>query len=233
MGTTISLPAMLKPRTLCVGALVAVLALVATACDSSGADEATTSTSESVPAESSTTTTPPPVTSIPSDSIPGSSSASIAPEVANRMRADIGVIILDVEESRGLPFLAVPTVTILDEAEFTQRVNEQLVIELDAEELDDQGIAHVTFVEDLVDLVDLVPARMVRNRPVSLLREFQLGGLTSRRDLGAEAELSLVVPHRFLVVLDLDPPKYDPDLAATGFGHAVSWLFSKSGNAEK
>jgi hypothetical protein len=138
MGSTTSLPAMLKPRTVVVVALVGVLALVATACDSSGADETTTTTSEPATGESSTTTTAPPVTSIPSDSIPGSSSASIAPEVADRMRADIGVIILDVEESRGLPFLAVPTVTILDEAEFTARVNEQLVTELDVEEIDSQ-----------------------------------------------------------------------------------------------
>ena len=51
------------------------------------------------------------------------------------MRSDIGVIILDVEESRGLPFLEVPTITILDEAEFTERVNADLRADIDQEEL--------------------------------------------------------------------------------------------------
>jgi len=45
------------------------------------------------------------------------------------------VIILDVEESRGLPFLEVPTITILDEAEFTERVNADLRADIDQEEL--------------------------------------------------------------------------------------------------
>lgn len=51
------------------------------------------------------------------------------------MRADIGEQILQVEESRGLPFLEIPTVTILDEAAFTARVNATLEEDLDEEEV--------------------------------------------------------------------------------------------------
>ncbi len=118
-------------------ALVAVLlalALVATACDS-GSDASSTSTGATGSETSSTTTTVPPVTSIPPDSVPGTASASIPPEVEAQMRSDIGVIILDVEESRGLPFLEVPTITILDEAEFTERVNTMLRNDIDQDEI--------------------------------------------------------------------------------------------------
>lgn len=52
------------------------------------------------------------------------------------MRAQIGVLILDVEENRGLPFLTVPTVTILDEADFSVRVRAVLEEDLDQEEMD-------------------------------------------------------------------------------------------------
>ena len=118
--------------------LIVVLALIAAACDSSddGSDTTTaTSTDEAGTASSSTTTTVPPASSIPPESVPGTASGSIPADVEAQMRSDIGVIILDVEESRGLPFIEVPTVTILDEAEFTERVNALLRSELDPEEL--------------------------------------------------------------------------------------------------
>jgi hypothetical protein len=121
---------------------IVVLALTAAACDSSDDGSATTtatSTDEAGTAPSSTTTTIPPASSIPPESVPGTASGSIPADVEAQMRSDIGVIILDVEESRGLPFIAVPTVTILDEAEFTERVNALLRNELDPEEVAGQG----------------------------------------------------------------------------------------------
>jgi hypothetical protein len=119
-------------------AIVLAFSLVAAACDSSG-DATTTSVSTEGGSTSTTaavaTTTVQPVTSIPPESVPGGNSDSIPPEVADRMRSDIGVIILDVEESRGLPFLEIPIITILDEAEFTDRVNTMLREDLDEEEI--------------------------------------------------------------------------------------------------
>jgi hypothetical protein len=51
------------------------------------------------------------------------------------MREEIGVLILDAEESRGLPFLSVPVITILDQAAFTERVNTDLTAALAEEDL--------------------------------------------------------------------------------------------------
>lgn len=117
-------------------AVATVISLVGVACDSSGGS----STSTSAPAVSTssteaTTTTQSPLTSIPPDSIPGETSPSIAPEVAAAMRADIGVIMLDIEEDRGLPFLEIPTVTILDTTDFTARVRSTLEDDLDRDEI--------------------------------------------------------------------------------------------------
>lgn len=118
--------------------LLVVLALAAAACDTSGDStttvapvEGSTSTTDQV----DTTTTEAPVTSLPAESLPGSNSPSIPDDVARQMRAQIGTILLDVEESRALPFLEVPTVTILDEADFTARVAEVIEEDLDTDEL--------------------------------------------------------------------------------------------------
>ena len=51
------------------------------------------------------------------------------------MRQEIGVLILDAEESRSLPFLSVPTITILDQEAFTERVNSDLKADLAEEDL--------------------------------------------------------------------------------------------------
>jgi len=116
-------------------AIVMVLALVAAACDSSEESSSTVAVETTTSSVAVTTTTEAPLTSIPSGSIPGETSESISPEIAAAMRADIGVIMLDVEESRGLPFLEIPTVTILDEADFTARVRSTLEEDLDQEEI--------------------------------------------------------------------------------------------------
>ena len=126
----------MKIRSAIIPVLVA-LALVAGACDGSGGDNTvTTDTGSTETSEATTTTTSvAPVTSIPADSIPGTNSPSIPDDVARQMREQIGVIILDVEESRALPFLEVPTITILDEDAFSARVNQQVAEDLDSDEL--------------------------------------------------------------------------------------------------
>ena len=117
-----------------IAVLVLAVALIAAACDSSSSSSTTQEPSDSsVAAE--TTTTAAPLTSLPQDAIPGTNSPSISPEVAAEMREEIGVLILDAEESRGLPFLSIPTITILDQAEFTERVNTDLKADLAEEDL--------------------------------------------------------------------------------------------------
>jgi hypothetical protein len=121
------------PRRL-IAILVIVVALIASACDSSSTPSTTGEvSSSSVAAE--TTTTAASLSSLPQDAIPGTNSQSISPEIAAEMRSQIGVLILDAEESRGLPFLAVPTITILDQAAFTERVNTDLRADLAEEDL--------------------------------------------------------------------------------------------------
>ena len=51
------------------------------------------------------------------------------------MRAELGGLMVEAEQVRGLPFIATPTVVILDEAEFTQRVSDLFSEDLDQEEL--------------------------------------------------------------------------------------------------
>lgn len=141
-------------------AVIAILiALVGAACDDSGA--ATTSTAPpegSTSSTEATTTTEAPLTSVPPGSIPGETSASISPELAASMRAEIGVIMLDIEESRGLPFLELPAVTILDETDFSARVRSTMEEELDAEEIaGDQAIYELLgMLDGSVDLFDLL-----------------------------------------------------------------------------
>ncbi|MGI9585503.1 MAG: hypothetical protein ACR2N7_07905 [Acidimicrobiia bacterium] len=117
-------------------AIISSFALVVGACDSSGGASSTTTAGDGPGTTgASTATTVAPISTIPPDSIPGTNSDSISPEVAAQMRTDIGVIMLQVEETRGLPFLEIPTVTILDEAAFTARVSSDLDEELDPDEV--------------------------------------------------------------------------------------------------
>ncbi len=146
-------------RRLSVACVLLLVTLVGSACDASGeAPDATTVPGSSTTEADSTTTTSAPATSIPPDSIPGTNSASIPDSVAASMRAQIGVIILDVEESRALPFLEIPTVTILDQEEFTARVNSQLEEDLDDEEIatQDAMFTLLGMLDEDVDLRDLL-----------------------------------------------------------------------------
>lgn len=65
---------------------------------------------------------------------------------------------LDVEESRGLPFLEIPTVTILDETDFTARVRSTFEEDLDKEEIaGDQAIFELLgMLDGSTDLYQLI-----------------------------------------------------------------------------
>ena len=67
--------------------------------------------------------------------IPGTASDSIDPAVVEGIRAELAGLMVEAEQVRGLPFIATPTVTILDEAEFTQRVSDLVAEDLDEEDL--------------------------------------------------------------------------------------------------
>ncbi|MEN8040902.1 MAG: hypothetical protein ABFR95_05305 [Actinomycetota bacterium] len=114
--------------------LAASVVLLVAACDSSGGGN-TTTTGAPATTTLATTTTAAPLTSIPTGSIPGESSPSIPSDIAEAMRAEIGVLMLDVEESRGLPFLEIPTVTILDSTDFSARVRTTMEEDLDPVEV--------------------------------------------------------------------------------------------------
>ena len=116
--------------------LILALSLIATACSPEADPTTTTSTLVTTTTvddvgQSSTTTVIP---DIPI-SVPGTASESIDPAVVEEMRDDLGELMVEAEQVRGLPFIATPTVVILDDAEFTQRVSVLVTEDLDEEEL--------------------------------------------------------------------------------------------------
>lgn len=136
-------------------ALVALLALAMAACDNSS-DASTTSTSTGPDGSTATssTTTSAPITELDPSDIPGTHSPSITDEADAMMREEIGVLILEAEESRALPFLSIPTVTILDDAEFQARVEEIIAGDLDPVEIaaDEAFFRLLGMLDDDVDL---------------------------------------------------------------------------------
>ena len=148
--------------------LALVVALVASACDNGGDGASSSTTASGGEATSTTsgpeTTTTTVLTSLPPGALPGTNSPSIPDDVAASMREDIGVMVLEVEEARGLPFLEIPTVTILDEAEFTARVNRQLEEDIDADE-----IANLEALYKLLGMLD--PDDDLRSMLVALYTE--------------------------------------------------------------
>ncbi len=118
--------------------LVFGFTLVVAACTSS--TEPTTTLDLPSPIDTTTTTAPPPdattSTTIGTVEIPGTASESLDPGVVDQMREELAALMVQAEEVRGLPFLSVPTVVILDEAEFTERVGA-----IFAEELDEADMA--------------------------------------------------------------------------------------------
>ncbi|MEA2009769.1 MAG: hypothetical protein U9N78_03615, partial [Actinomycetota bacterium] len=117
--------------------LVVAFSLIATACSPDADPTTTTATSTLVTTtttgdtNTSTTTTPPDV----SISVPGTASESIDPAIVEEMRSELATLMVEAEQVRGLPFIATPTVIILDDAEFTQRVSDLVAEDLNQEEL--------------------------------------------------------------------------------------------------
>lgn len=127
------------PRALRLLVVALVLVLVGAACES-GVSEPTTATGGATTTAPVVTTTTL-LTSIPPGSIPGATSPSISQEVAQALRHEIGMLVLEVEEARRLPYLRIPTVTILDETDFAARVRTSMEEDLDPVELaGDQAI---------------------------------------------------------------------------------------------
>ncbi len=125
---------MIKARLLIV---IGVAALGLAAC-TNGADDTTTSTVESPSTTTSTTMTQPDettTTTIEPVVVPGSASDSLDPFVVERIQRELLELMAEAAETRGLPFLSVPTVVILDEAEFTERVAGLIAEDLVEEDL--------------------------------------------------------------------------------------------------
>lgn len=143
-GSLSGVPRHLPSRLLTV--FVVVLTLLVAAC-SPDADPTTTSTTAATTTEggqsstttsggaqdsTTTTTTAPPDVTI---SVPGTASESIDPAVVEEMRSELASLMVEAEQVRGIPFIATPTVVILDEAEFSQRVSDLVAEDLNEEEL--------------------------------------------------------------------------------------------------
>ncbi|MGB9357772.1 MAG: hypothetical protein WCC01_04365 [Acidimicrobiia bacterium] len=139
--------------------LVVVLALIGAAC-SPEADPTTTSTASTttVAGDDSTSTTGATSTTDVTISVPGTASESIDPAVVEEMRTELALLMVESEQVRGLPFIATPTVVILDEAEFSQRVSEVVAEDLDQEELaiDSNFFAMLGMLEPGTDLYQLL-----------------------------------------------------------------------------
>ena len=119
-----------------IAGLVLVLSLIAAAC-SPGAEPTTTAstlvtTTPSDADQQTTTTTAAPDVSI---SVPGTASDSIDSAIVEEMHSELAELMIEAEQVRGIPFIATPSVVILDDAEFKQRVADVVAEELDEEEL--------------------------------------------------------------------------------------------------
>ncbi len=102
-----------------------------------GGDEDSTTTTGGGGQDSTTTTTA--ASSQVTISVPGTASESIDPAVVEDMRSELAQLMVEAEQVRGIPFIATPTVVILDETEFSQRVSELVAEDLDEEELATDG----------------------------------------------------------------------------------------------
>ncbi len=117
-------------------ALVVAVLLAVSACDNSSDTTSTNATDTTIGDPTApTTTTRPPLEAIPGSDIPGDHSPSISDDIDMAMRDEIGGLMIEAEVSRSLPWLAVPTVTILDATEFTSRVQTDVAAELDPVEI--------------------------------------------------------------------------------------------------
>jgi len=114
--------------------LVLAIALVAAACSPGADPTSTTSTPVTTTTDSSettTSTTAPEVTI----SVPVTASESIDQAVVDEMQAELAELMVEAEQVRGLPFIATPTVEILDDAAFSQRVADLVSEDLSEDDL--------------------------------------------------------------------------------------------------
>jgi hypothetical protein len=127
---------------------------VATTADGGGQDPTTTAAGGGPDSTTTTTAATPDVTM----SVPGTASESIDPEVVDEMRSELAALMVEAEQVRGIPFIAIPTVVILDEAEFSQRVSDLVAEDLDQEELatDSDFYAMLGMLEPGTDLYQLL-----------------------------------------------------------------------------
>ena len=141
-------------------ALVLALMLIGAACSPDADPTATASTAAPTTntAGDSTTTTSGVTTTQVAISVPGTASDSIDPAVVEEMRAELAGLMVEAEQVRGLPFIATPTVVILDEAEFSQRVSDLVSDELDPAELAVDGgfYSMLGMLEPGIDLHELL-----------------------------------------------------------------------------
>jgi len=111
-----------------------------------------------VAGEASTSTTSATPSTQVAISVPGTASESIDPAIVEEMRSELALLMVEAEQVRGIPFIATPTVVILDEAEFSQRVSEVVAEDLDREELavDSDFFAMLGMLEPGTDLYQLL-----------------------------------------------------------------------------
>ncbi len=125
------------------------------ACTPGGSDTTTTapetgsSSTDSTEPTPSTTTLP-----VSPTTVTGTASESLDPAVVQRMRKEVAELVALTEEIRGLPFLQIPAVAILDEEEFTANVATLIAEDLDEAEtlIDDRFFTMMGMLDPDVDL---------------------------------------------------------------------------------
>jgi hypothetical protein len=151
--TSGSLPGVTTTR---VSLVLTAFALAVSACTGGAGTTATTPPSSGDP--SSTTAQPDTTTTtVATLEVPITASDSLDDVVVERMRRDLAEIMVETEEVRGLPFLSVPTVVILDQVDFTARVAEVIAEELDEEDMaiDSRFLSLLGMVPEGTDLYGL------------------------------------------------------------------------------
>jgi hypothetical protein len=123
-----------------------------------GVEDSTTTTTTTTGGGQDETTTTTTMVSDVTISVPGTASESIDPAIVDEMRTELAALMVEAEQVRGIPFIATPTVVILDEAEFSQRVSEIVAEDLEEEELatDSDFFAMLGMLEPGTDLYQLL-----------------------------------------------------------------------------
>jgi len=103
-----------------------------------------------------------------------------------------------------------------DDAAVLEFVVAREPVRLDPAHLDGEGVSGLAFVHHLVQMIEPVPAGMVRDGVVAFFGKPALHAVLSARDPGPEHELALALIPGFELVEYLQPAKRDPDV------HSVS-----------